>query len=130
MTATPVSFLARLRHWLVVRGRQVWRVTVAVAHGARDAVALFVTSVRARHDRQVATDPSYPVALAAGGRALAGVLTASPALAAALAVFLTGILGAERRRYPPTRETTSWDREGWDPDRHGARLWDRDDWDE
>lgn len=104
MLTTITSWLSRFLHrisngvTIVIRwGQGVWE-------GIRD-----------RHLERAGADPGYRSALASGATALISVVTASPALAAALGVWV-----GEHLRVPASRLTL----------RSGpSRLWDED-WDD
>ena len=68
----------------------------------------FLHGVRERHQHRIDVDPSYPVALATGSTAAVGVLAASPAIAAAVGVLVTQLLGVNDRHHTRTRPTSTW----------------------
>lgn len=105
MTAALVN---RLRQ-LVARIAHGITVTIAWARGAWERIL-------ARHRDRLADEPGYSTSLAAGLTALVGTITATPAVAAAVGVWI-----AETLRAPSARGRT----------RYGAPggLWDAD-WDE
>ena len=94
------------------------RIIVNVRAGVTVAVDWCRTvwaGIRDRHIERAGEDPGYRSALAGGATALISVLTTSPALAAALGVWV-----GERLRTPVTRSSG----------RVGpSRLWDED-WDD
>jgi hypothetical protein len=133
------KFLSRL--WQTVTGllQPVWRFITRWTRTIHGTVVSFLHGVRERHQHRIDVDPSYPVALATGSTAAVGVLAASPAVAAAVGVLVTQLLGVNDRHSPTRTRATSW-RRPWeeepyrgDPDRwddDSTRLWERTDWDE
>lgn len=110
----------------------VWRFVTRWAVTAQGGVVSFVHGVQERHQMRMETDASYPVAIASGSTAVLGVLAASPAIAAALAVLITEWLGLGRRHTTgySSRPSSNYGRRSWEDERESARLWDRNDWDE
>lgn len=110
----------------------VWRFVTRWVVTAKGAVVAFVHGVQERHQMRMESDASYPVAIASGSTAVLGVLAASPAIAASLAVLLTEWLGLSRRHTTgySSRPSSSYSRRSWEGERESARLWDRTDWDE
>lgn len=120
------------RLWNAVRRlvEPVWRFVTRWVLTAQGAVVSFVHGVQERHQMRMETDASYPVAIASGSTAVLGVLAASPAIAAALAVLVTEWLGRGRHHSPAysSRTSTSYGRRSWEDG--GPRLWDRNDLDQ
>ena len=130
MIAGVRRFLSRL--WQAITGllQPVWRFITRWTTTIHGTVVSFLHGVRERHQHRIDTDPSYPVALATGSTAAVGVLAASPAIAAAVGVLVTQLLGVNDRHHTRSRPTSTWGRRSWEEDRESARLWDRNDWDE
>ena len=111
----------------------VWRFVARWVTTAQGGVVSFVHGVQERHQMRMDTDASYPVAIASGSTAVLGVLAASPAIAAALAVLIAEWLGIGRRHatgYSSRSSSSTYGRRSWEDERESARLWDRNDWDE
>lgn len=105
MTAALVNWLrrlaARITHGVsvtIISCQQAWQ------------------RIMARHRDRLAGEPGYSTALATGLTALVGTITATPAVAAAVGVWI-----AESLRGPATRSRARYDAPGG--------LWDAD-WDE
>jgi hypothetical protein len=120
--------------WTAVRrlAQPVWRFVTRWVATAQHGVVSFVHGVQERHQMRMETDASYPVSIVSGSTAVLGVLAASPAIAASLAVLLTEWLGLSRRHTTAysSRPSSTYSRRSWEDERESARLWDRTDWDE
>lgn len=122
------------RFWTALRRlvEPAWRVVTRWVITAKGVVEVFVHGVQERHQMRMESDASYPVAIASGSTAIFGVLAASPAIAASLAVLLTEWLGMGRLHTTgySSRPSSPYGRRSWEDERESARLWDRNDWDE
>ena len=106
-----------LRTWLT----HAWAATIRIATRIWHGLAGVVVTNRTRHIERAGHDPAYRSALASGATAVISVVTAQPAIAAAL-----GVLVAEHLRAPTTVRSASspgprrlWD-EDWDEDDNPA----------
>ena len=102
-----------------------------VGKRAGDAIHGWASTIKARHDDLLRTDPGYGRDLAAGIAALARALLAHPAIVAAITTLAAHLLnarptGASSTRVTPIARPRSSQRPStrlWDRD------WDTDDWD-